>query len=103
MAVIVILAIVASYLLAENLMAPLRSIAAAVDRATAGDLSTPITVVGEDELARLAENHNRLSGDLARRNRELASILAAIGGSRRETVPRSSSHAPPMMRDPRSR
>ena len=78
MAVIVILAIVASYLLAENLMAPLRSIAASVDRATAGDLTTPITVVGEDELARLAESHNRLSGDLARRNRELASILAAI-------------------------
>jgi len=76
--VIVILAIVASYLLAEDLMAPVRSIAASVDRATAGDLSTPIRVTGEDELARLADSHNRLAGDLARRNRELANILAAI-------------------------
>ena len=79
MTVIVILAIVASYLLAEDLMAPLRSIAASVDRAAAGDLSTPIRVAGEDELARLAESHNRLASDLERRNRELANILAAIG------------------------
>jgi len=79
MVVIVILAIVASYLLAEDLMAPLRSMAASVDRAATGDLSTPIRVAGEDELARLAESHNRLAGDLERRNRELASILAAIG------------------------
>jgi len=78
MAVIVILAIVASYLLAEDLMAPVRSIAASVDRASAGDLSTPIRVTGEDELARLADSHNRLAGDLVRRNRELANILAAI-------------------------
>ncbi len=78
MAVFVILAIVVSYLLAANLLAPLRAIAASVDRATAGDLSTPIRVVGEDELARLADSHNRLAADLARRNRELANILAAI-------------------------
>src|SRR4029077_10241289 len=58
MAVIVILAIVVSYLLAEDLMAPPRSVAASVDRATSGDLSTPIRVAGEDELARLAESHN---------------------------------------------
>lgn len=78
MAVLVILAIVVSYLLAEDLMAPLRSIAASVDRAATGDLSTPIRVAGEDELARLADSHNRLAGDLDRRNRELANILAAI-------------------------
>ena len=78
MAVIVILTIVVSYLLAEDLMAPLRSIAASVDRAATGDLSTPIRVAGEDELARLAESHNRLAADLDRRNRELANILAAI-------------------------
>jgi len=78
MAVFVILAIVVSYLLAADLLAPLRAIAASVDRATAGDLSTPIRVTGEDELARLADSHNRLAADLARRNRELANILAAI-------------------------
>ena len=33
---------------------------------------------GEDELARLAESHNRLAADLERRNRELGRILAAI-------------------------
>ena len=78
MAVFVILAILVSYLLAADLLAPLRAIAASVDRATAGDLSSPIRVVGEDELARLADSHNRLAADLARRNRELANILAAI-------------------------
>lgn len=78
MAVFVILAIVLSYFLAADLLAPLRSIAAAVDRTSAGDLSTPIRVTGEDELARLAESHNRLAADLARRNRELAHVLAAI-------------------------
>jgi signal transduction histidine kinase len=43
-----------------------------------GDLRSPIQVVGDDELARLAESHNRLAGDLERRNRELTAILAAI-------------------------
>lgn len=98
MAVIVILVIVVSYLLAANLMAPLRSIAASVDRASAGDLSTPIRVAGEDELARLADSHNRLAGDLARRNRELANILAAIQtisprDGADELVSRASDHA----------
>ena len=45
---------------------------------SAGDLSTPIRVAGDDELARLAESHNRLAADLERRNRELGRILAAI-------------------------
>jgi len=70
--------ILLAYLLAADLTAPLRAIAAAVDRASAGDLSTPIVVPGEDELARLAESHNRLAGDLERRNRELGQILQAI-------------------------
>src|SRR5438876_1086103 len=65
-------------LLAADLTAPLRAIAAAVDRTSAGDLSTPIIVPGEDELARLADSHNRLAADLDRRNRELGRILDAI-------------------------
>ena len=68
----------AAYLLAADLTAPLRAIAAAVDRAKAGDLTTPIELPGDDELARLAESHNRLAADLERRNRELGRILAAI-------------------------
>jgi len=96
--VVVVLAIVGSYFLAADLMAPLRSIAAAVDRASAGDLSTPIRVAGEDELARLADSHNRLAADLARRNRELANILAAIQtisprDGAEDLVDRASDHA----------
>ena len=71
-------AILLAYLIAADLAGPLRAIAAAVDRASAGDLSTPIVVTGDDELARLAESHNRLASDLERRNRELGRILAAI-------------------------
>ena len=67
-----------AYLLAADLIGPLRAIAAAVDRVSAGDLSTPIVVPGEDELARLADSHNRLAATLERRNRELGRILAAI-------------------------
>ncbi len=67
-----------AYLLAADLIGPLRAIAAAVDRVSAGDLSTPIAVPGDDELARLADSHNRLAATLERRNRELGRILAAI-------------------------
>ncbi|MGK2851950.1 MAG: ATP-binding protein [Candidatus Limnocylindrales bacterium] len=85
-AVVLAIAIVASYGLAGSLTAPLRSIAASVDRVSAGDLGTPIRVAGDDELARLAESHNRLASDLERRNRELGRILAAID----EVSPRDS-------------
>jgi signal transduction histidine kinase len=77
-AIAALLAVVVAYLVAASLTAPLRAIAAAVDRASAGDLSTPIVVSGEDELARLADSHNRLAADLERRNRELGRILRAI-------------------------
>ena len=76
-AIAALLAVVVAYLVAASLTAPLRAIAAAVDRASAGDLSTPIVVSGEDELARLADSHNRLAADLERRNRELGRILEA--------------------------
>ena len=80
------IAILLAYLLAADLTAPLRAIAAAVDRASAGDLSTPIVVPGDDELARLADSHNRLAADLERRNRELGRILEAIeSGSPRDS------------------
>jgi signal transduction histidine kinase/HAMP domain-containing protein len=81
LAIAVLLAVFISYLLAADLTRPLRVIATAVDRVTAGDLSTPIRVGGDDELARLAESHNRLAADLERRNRELGRILLAIEGA----------------------
>jgi methyl-accepting chemotaxis protein len=58
------IAVLLAYLIAADLTAPLRAIAAAVERTSAGDLTTPIVVPGEDEIARLAESHNRLAGDL---------------------------------------
>jgi signal transduction histidine kinase len=75
---ILALAILAAFAITGALLAPLRSVASAVDRVSAGDLSTPMPVTGDDELARLAESHNRLAADLSRRNRELGRILAAI-------------------------
>lgn len=81
LAIAILLAVFVSYLLAADLTRPLRAIAAAVDRVSAGDLSTPIRVGGDDELARLAESHNRLAADLERRNRELGRILVAIEGA----------------------
>ncbi len=80
-AISVLLAVPFAYLLVADLTAPLRAIAAGVERVTAGDLATTITVPGDDELAMLAESHNRLASDLERRNRELNRILAAIEAS----------------------
>ena len=77
-AIAAVLAVLIAYALAADLTAPLRAIASAVDRVTSGDLSTPLVVPGDDEIARLAESHNRLAADLERRNRELGRILAAI-------------------------
>jgi signal transduction histidine kinase len=73
-----LLGVLIAYLLAADLTSPLRAIASAVDRVSAGDLSQKIAVSGEDEVARLADSHNRLAADLERRNRELGRILAAI-------------------------
>ena len=80
-AVAVVLGVLLALVLVTDLTRPLRAIAAAVDRVSSGDLSTRIEVAGEDELARLAESHNRLAADLERRNRELGRILAAIGAA----------------------
>ena len=78
LAILLAFAIVAAFALATELLAPLRSVVAALDRTSKGDLSSPIPVVGDDELARLADSHNRLAADLERRNVELGRILAAI-------------------------
>ncbi len=78
LAIVLAFAILAAFALATELMAPLRSIAAAVDRVSKGDLSNPIQVAGGDDLARLADSHNRLATDLERRNNELRRILASI-------------------------
>jgi signal transduction histidine kinase len=78
LAITLAFAILAAFALSTQLLAPLRSVVAAVDRVSKGDLRSPMQVVGDDELARLADSHNRLAADLERRNRELGRILAAI-------------------------
>jgi two-component system sensor histidine kinase KdpD len=44
----------------------------------AGESSPPIYLPGDDELARLAESHNRIAAESQRRNRELAALLNAV-------------------------
>ena len=78
MAVILVVAIFAAFGLSNELTAPLRAVIASVDRVAKGELQSPIRLAGDDELARLAESHNRLADDLERRNVELTRILAAI-------------------------
>jgi signal transduction histidine kinase/HAMP domain-containing protein len=64
----------------SRLMAPLRRITVAVERVAAGEPSRPMYVGGDDELARLAESHNRIAAEVARRNRELGALLRAVSG-----------------------
>ena len=63
-----------------GLTAPLRRITTAVERVAAGEPSAPIHITGDDELARLAESHNRIAAESARRNRELGALLVAVAG-----------------------
>jgi signal transduction histidine kinase len=78
LAILLAFAIVAAFALTTELLGPLRSVVAAVDRVSKGDLSSPMQVAGDDELARLADSHNRLAADLERRNRELGRILTSL-------------------------
>ena len=70
--------LLAAYVVASALTAPLRRITSAVERVAAGEPSPPIHLAGDDELARLAESHNRIAADVQRRNAELAGLLVAI-------------------------
>jgi signal transduction histidine kinase/HAMP domain-containing protein len=63
-----------------SVTAPLRRITTAVERVAAGETSPPIYLTGDDELARLADSHNRIAAEAGRRNRELGALLGAIAG-----------------------
>jgi signal transduction histidine kinase len=77
-----------------SLTAPLRRITTAVERVAAGEPSPPIRLTGDDELARLAESHNRIAADVARRNGELTALLTAIAAyAPSEGVPALASRA----------
>lgn len=67
-----------SFALAQALVRPLTEMTDRLERLQAGDLGARLPVDGDDELARLAESHNRLADALAQRNRSLGSVLAAV-------------------------
>ena len=77
-AIAVAVGILGGAVIGLDLVRPLREISGAVQRVSAGDLSQPIPVEGNDVLAQLAESHNRLASDAQRRNRQLGRILAAV-------------------------
>ena len=68
-----------AFVVAGSLTAPLRALAAALDRIAAGDTSTPLPAFADDELGRLAERQNELAADLLRRNRQVARVVDAVG------------------------
>lgn len=77
-AVAVVFAVLLAAYLAADLSAPLRAIARSVERVSAGDPSASLDLPGDDELSRLAESHNRMARDIARRNRELHRVLDTL-------------------------
>jgi signal transduction histidine kinase/HAMP domain-containing protein len=77
-AVTFVVVLVGGYVAIRSLTAPLRDIADAVERVGAGDPGGPISVPGDDAFARLAESHNRLAGDIERRDRELGEVLSSV-------------------------
>ncbi len=76
-----VFAVLLAALLAADIGAPLRAIARSVDEVSAGDAVTRLELPGDDEFSRLAESHNRLARDLARRNRELRQVVVALESS----------------------
>ncbi len=68
-----------AFVVAGSLTAPLRALATALDRIAAGDTSTPLPALADDELGRLAERQNQLATALLRRNRQVARVVDAVG------------------------
>jgi signal transduction histidine kinase/HAMP domain-containing protein len=78
-AIAAILGIGIAFVVAASLTSPLRALATAMDRIVAGDTSTPLPALADDELGRLAERQSQLAGDLLRRNRQVARVVDAVG------------------------
>ena len=78
LAITAALGILVAHLVALDLSAPLRALAAAAIRVGAGKHVEPVQVPGGDLLARLVEGQNRLGADMERRNRQLADVLASV-------------------------
>jgi signal transduction histidine kinase len=76
-AISVVVALLLAAVLASNLGGELRAIARSVDRVTAG-ADAGLQFSGDDDITLLAERHERLARDLARRNAELRRLLDAV-------------------------
>jgi len=68
-----------AFLVAGSITAPLRALATTLDRIAAGDTTTTLPALADDELGRLAERQNQLATDLLRRNRQVARVVDAVG------------------------
>jgi signal transduction histidine kinase len=77
----VVIGVLMALLLSADLLAPLRTIAESVEAISRGDRSRRIDIKGDDELAMLADSHNRLVADLDRRDRELHRIVEAVASA----------------------
>ena len=89
------LAVLASLLLARRMVAPIETLQVGAARVAGGDLETPIRVGTGDELEDLADEFNRMTGQLREsyagleqkiqdRTRELADALGQLEEKRRE-------------------
>jgi signal transduction histidine kinase len=93
-AITFVVSLVGGYAMASRLIRPLRDIAATVERIGAGDPAGPIEVPGSDDFARLAESHERLAGDIERRDRALGEVLSSVeAASPRDGVERYAERA----------
>jgi signal transduction histidine kinase len=82
------------YAMASRLTAPLRNMAATVERVGAGIPAGLTEVPGSDDFARLAESHERLAGEIERRDRALGEVLSSVeAASPRDGVERYAERA----------
>src|SRR3954469_5153252 len=85
-AISVVVALLIAAVLASNLGNEIRAIARSVDRVTAGD-DVALEFTGDDDITLLAERHERLARDLARRNGELPSARGGAQPISRDAPP----------------
>jgi len=77
-AVAALIAVLLTSALSGSLTRPVRALTAALDRVAAGEPTLPLELPADDELARLAERQDRLAAGVARRNRRVDRIVAAM-------------------------
>ncbi|HEX7063304.1 MAG TPA: response regulator [Woeseiaceae bacterium] len=76
--VIVLVALVISWLFCSRVLAPVKAMAAAARRISAGDLSQQIKVQSRDEIGVLAQTFNQMCSSLSRMTRSQAERLEAL-------------------------